>query len=153
MCRGRKEAPPPSPFGGGLLSSRERKGARRGRTGRGARRQGPGLRDFGVAEVEGCGRGGRGGTEPGWSGHVPEVRAWVTAVPWPSAALGRSSMVAPGPAPRAQRLGPGRSALSVPQSHLPVRASRLGSTTPRNRRLETTRNYFRVGSLVCIGDI
>lgn len=49
---------------------------------------------------------------------------------------------------------PGPRALKRPlQLYLPVRASRLGSTTPRNRRMETTSNYFRDGSFVEPGPI
>lgn len=63
----------------------------------------------------GQGRPRQGGNWVG--GHVPEVRAWVMAVPWPSAALGRSSMlVGAGPADAAahgRQAGPSASALPV----------------------------------------
>ena len=85
------------------------------------------------------------------SRHVPEVRAWMMTVPWPSAALGRSSMMAPGQAQRAQRFRPRPRALSVPQLYLKVRASRLGSKTPRNRRLETPVTTSGLDLLGCGG--
>lgn len=63
-------------------------------------------------------------------GHVPEVRARVMAVPWPSAALGRSSMVAgaspAGAAARVQQGRPSRSALPPSLS----RAPRLDAQEP-----------------------
>lgn len=43
---------------------------------------------------------------------------------------------------------PGGGRLQSPQLYLSVRASRLDSTTPRNRRMETTGNHFRDGSSV-----
>lgn len=56
-------------------------------------------------------------------GHVPEVRAWLMAVPWPSAALGRSSMLSgAGPtdaAAHVQQAGPSVSALSASLSLAP----------------------------------
>lgn len=43
---------------------------------------------------------------------------------------------------------PGGGLLESRQLYLPVRASRLGSTMSRNRRMETTNNYFRDESFV-----
>lgn len=55
--------------------------------------------------------------------------------------------MAPGPAPRGQRFASRAEGAERPlQLYLSVRASRLDSTTPRNRRMETTNNYFRDGS-------
>lgn len=76
---------------------------RRGRAG-GGRRQGRPRRD-------GAGLGG----------HVPEVRAWLMAVPWPSAALGRSSMMAPRPGRRALGVLSGSTSPSEPRALAPRR--------------------------------
>lgn len=67
------------------------------------------------------------------------------AVPRPSAALGSSSMMA-------QRLtSPEQGARRLLRVYLlPARASRLGSTTPTNRRMDTTAKHFRDGSGVVV---
>lgn len=68
---------------------------------------------------------------PGPGGHLPEVRERVMAVPWLSAALGSSSMVA--------------LAVRSASRSKPRLASRPGCM-PGHRRVGTTRKHFRDGA-------
>lgn len=81
------------------------------------------------AALPGTGLPGTG--RPGPGGHLPEVRARVMAVRWPSAALGSSSMVA-------------LAVRSASRSE-PRLASRPGCT-PGHRRVGTARKHFRDGA-------